>query len=346
MPHNLPDEILKEILAPPLRISENDFRFSGGTDVSPFGRTFRNSTRVLLVSKQWMRVATPLLYEGVIIRSTAQAQALALAVKCNKVLGTFIKRLRMEGGFGMDTARFIAAAPNIRELVVSLNLREGDKAGGLCDASPKMNPRRLIINPGEPGPLSTKAIHLRNVLTACIRNWPHLETLEYFDLSTVYKPFPDLFNILKPSRSIKNVVLTHCPTPVLIQLASITNLESIHLRFMTDEQIIPMDINPRLRILVQYGKRSSEEPIPVVLPCATAVAGFRLLEDIPPHVAVPIWDLIFSFATFSYDFENSRMHDNCNASWWQNRAIFTSTACSLSLVSWFFHVWDSQTAFI
>ncbi|TDL16456.1 hypothetical protein BD410DRAFT_704907, partial [Rickenella mellea] len=112
----LADEILKEILAIPLQIPDEEF----SARQSPFGQTAHNSSSLLVVNKQWMRIATPLLYEVVVIRSTKQAQALAYAIKSNKALGMFIKRLRMEGGFGKSPAQFITLAPNIREVSVTL----------------------------------------------------------------------------------------------------------------------------------------------------------------------------------------------------------------------------------
>ncbi|TDL29915.1 hypothetical protein BD410DRAFT_46665 [Rickenella mellea] len=128
----LPDEILKEILEPSLHIPDDEFSSIGRARESPFGRTARNSSSLLIVSKRWMRVATPLLYEVVIIRSTAQAQALAYAIKSNKAFGLFIKKIRMEGGFGKAPAQFIASAPNIRDIFLTLDLWSSDNPAGLC----------------------------------------------------------------------------------------------------------------------------------------------------------------------------------------------------------------------
>ncbi|TFL02274.1 hypothetical protein BDV98DRAFT_618396, partial [Pterulicium gracile] len=56
--------------------------------VSPFSiPSGFSSSSVLLVSKQWMRVAAPLLYHDIVLRSSAQAQALTRALTRHKEFG-------------------------------------------------------------------------------------------------------------------------------------------------------------------------------------------------------------------------------------------------------------------
>ena len=74
----IPDEILKEILiqVSGVIITSSEFLDTGRR--SPFFDSQHTSTSIILsVSKQWLRVATPLIYHTVILRSKAQAQALA-----------------------------------------------------------------------------------------------------------------------------------------------------------------------------------------------------------------------------------------------------------------------------
>lgn len=99
MAENLPDELVSEILSPGLRVPD-DMSLKTSA-VSPFANPASvSSSVVLLVCKAWLRVATPLLYHTVVIRSKAQAGALIPAVKGNHDPGRFIKKLRVEGGFG------------------------------------------------------------------------------------------------------------------------------------------------------------------------------------------------------------------------------------------------------
>ncbi|KAJ6524562.1 hypothetical protein B0H19DRAFT_1200314 [Mycena capillaripes] len=56
-----------------------------------------SSSAYLVVSKAWLRVATPLLYNVVAIHLKAQAQALAATLTTNPALGRFIMKSRNRG---------------------------------------------------------------------------------------------------------------------------------------------------------------------------------------------------------------------------------------------------------
>ncbi|KAJ7294071.1 hypothetical protein C8J57DRAFT_990355, partial [Mycena rebaudengoi] len=92
------DHPLSEILSPALKVRDEDF--SNTSDSSPFATYTESSSSMLLVYKDWLRVATPLLYHVVVLRSKAQAKALGESLRKNKDLGRFIKKLRVEGGYG------------------------------------------------------------------------------------------------------------------------------------------------------------------------------------------------------------------------------------------------------
>ncbi|TDL29975.1 hypothetical protein BD410DRAFT_893169 [Rickenella mellea] len=334
MAHNLPDEVLKEILAPPLVISDDEFSFAGRPKDSPFGRTPRHSSSLLLVCKQWMRVATPLLYEVAIIRSTAQAQSLAYAVKSNKAFGKFIKRLRMEGGFGKAPAIFIAAAPNIRELFVTLDLWSSDSPSGLCSVLSGMSPCRVIITHHYYELQNAKAVQLWDSLSVSVDKWSHMETLEYHSPS---EKFLDLFSYIHTMPSVKHIVLKDFDILVLTHLASTTTLETIRVTqtLLPSHQSL-IDHNPRLLKLLHFKTKTPEEAIPTVVPFTAVVAGFTPLTNVPLHVAKSIWDLIFSFATCSYDVETMLLRSSPDV-FNRSPTNLMSTALSLSMVSKFFH---------
>ncbi|KAF7319604.1 F-box domain-containing protein [Mycena chlorophos] len=81
MPVSLPDELISEILSPALKVPEK--LFSNLSPISPFAKYSVSTSSILLVCKAWLRVATPLLYDVVILRSKAQAKALGDALKLN-----------------------------------------------------------------------------------------------------------------------------------------------------------------------------------------------------------------------------------------------------------------------
>lgn len=64
MATTLPDEIVLEILSPALKVS--DELFLDTSYVSPFANYTPSTSAYLLVCKDWLRVATPLLFHVVV----------------------------------------------------------------------------------------------------------------------------------------------------------------------------------------------------------------------------------------------------------------------------------------
>ncbi|KAJ7684387.1 hypothetical protein DFH06DRAFT_1155504 [Mycena polygramma] len=141
--NSLPDEIISEILSPALKVT--DEVFSDTSDVSPFAEYSESTSAYLLVCKSWLRVATPLLYNVVILRSKAQAKALSIALSKDRQLGQFIKKLRVEGGYGPPMRIILECSPNISDLWLSLEIYSSDNSSGLCKGLPLINPTRLIL---------------------------------------------------------------------------------------------------------------------------------------------------------------------------------------------------------
>jgi hypothetical protein len=145
MAEKLPDEIVSEILTLFLKVPEELFSETRSGS-SPFVSFSESSSAALVVCKTWLRCATPLLYKTVILRSKAQAQALAAALRKNAELGKFIKMLRVEGGFGSSMGTILKSAPNITDIVISLIIRSADNTSGLAAGLNSINPIRLIIS--------------------------------------------------------------------------------------------------------------------------------------------------------------------------------------------------------
>lgn len=73
------------------------------TTSGPFWFIHLSSSVVLEVCKTWLRVATPLLYRVVILRSTARARVLCRALREEKQLGGLIKVSRVENQCGTSS---------------------------------------------------------------------------------------------------------------------------------------------------------------------------------------------------------------------------------------------------
>ncbi|KAK7001561.1 F-box domain-containing protein [Favolaschia claudopus] len=168
----LPDEIISEILSPALKVP--DELFSDPSDVSPFATYSPSTSAYLLVCKDWLRVATPLLYHVVVLRSKSQANALEKVLRANPEFGRFIKKLRVEGGYGAAMQTILeAAASTLRDLFLSLGIWSPDSTSGLCKALPRINPHRVIISdPWMHKPLKNKHFEaLLNTINSCLRTW-------------------------------------------------------------------------------------------------------------------------------------------------------------------------------
>ncbi|KAJ6495959.1 hypothetical protein DFH09DRAFT_946003 [Mycena vulgaris] len=144
MANRAPDEIISEILSPLLKHSDEVF---SDASEKPLVSGYSSST-YLLVCKAWLRVSTPLLYSVVILRTTAQASALEQVLNTNVEFGLFIKKLRIEGGFGQAMHTILKCAPNITDLFLTLLLWGSDNVAGLCKGLSLINPRRVILVDG------------------------------------------------------------------------------------------------------------------------------------------------------------------------------------------------------
>jgi hypothetical protein len=180
----LPDEIISEILSPALKVS--DELFSDTSDVSPFAKYSPSTSAYLVVCRDWLRVATPLLYNVVVLRSRSQANALEKVLETHKEFGRFIKKLRVEGGYGIAMHTILKCAPNITDIFLSLAIWSSDNTQGLCKGLPLINPRRVILveSPRVRKPLKNQNLTaLTKVILACIVKWDNMVSFYHFRLS-------------------------------------------------------------------------------------------------------------------------------------------------------------------
>ncbi|KAJ7210125.1 hypothetical protein GGX14DRAFT_626475 [Mycena pura] len=175
--NSLPDEIISEILSPALKVADDVF--SDTSRVSPFSNYSESTSAYLLVCKSWLRVATPLLYHVVVLRSKAQAKALAGALSMNNALGQFIKKLRVEGGYGLPMHTILQSAPHVSDLYLSFEIFSSDNTSGLCKGLQLINPTRLILQDKSYHPLKNKM--LLKLVDAVAQALPKWDRLSVFD---------------------------------------------------------------------------------------------------------------------------------------------------------------------
>ncbi|KAF9448839.1 hypothetical protein P691DRAFT_813495 [Macrolepiota fuliginosa MF-IS2] len=174
----LPDELLKEILAPALQVPDDSFACTSGR--SPFSNYNQTTSAYLLVCKDWLRVATPLLYSVAVLRSKAQIQALESAIESTPVLAGLIKKLRIESGYCASLLTILRGAKNLTDLCLSLEVYSSDNVAAICKGFAFVHPTRVIIydlyrnnnrNPNQ------KAQQLVKATCEYIEKWDKLTTV-------------------------------------------------------------------------------------------------------------------------------------------------------------------------
>jgi hypothetical protein len=173
MAHKLPNELIKEILEPVLDVPDD--LFHDVSDRPPFGRLDHVSAITLLtICKNCMGVAIMLLYRVVILRSKPQAYALERILQAKPHLGSYVRKLRIEGGFGEVMHKIvILLSPNVNDLFLSLDISRCDSTKGLCSSLATLNPSCVTLwEPALSDNQQTAAGRNLNASVAtCMANW-------------------------------------------------------------------------------------------------------------------------------------------------------------------------------
>ncbi|GJE97708.1 hypothetical protein PsYK624_139290 [Phanerochaete sordida] len=176
----LPEELLREILSHNLTTALDaffhfHFRWEGPARVLyvPPSR----SSHLLLVSKRWLRVGTPLLYASLRLASPEHAGVVATLFRREPGVGRAVRWLRLEGGFGRDLGHVVKLAPGIHSVYVGLEMRSRDSVAGLKHAFAALSPVCLWIE--DDAHRGNRKIHeARMLLYTHIANvWQSLKTV-------------------------------------------------------------------------------------------------------------------------------------------------------------------------
>ncbi|KAJ6501308.1 hypothetical protein DFH09DRAFT_1001493 [Mycena vulgaris] len=251
--HSLPDEIISEILSPALKVPEEVF--ADTSDVSPFAAYSESSSAYLLVCKSWLRVATPLLYHVVILRSKAQAKALGQALTANNDLGQLIKKLRVEGGYGAPMGRIMQFSPNISDLLISFEIWASDNTGGLCKGLPLINPTRVIIIDAQYRRMKNKMTsNLEDALTKAISKWDHLSTFDMPYWSRTKRAL-DIVQALAKARRLQTIIVPVYGVEWVYTALKECPLQSVEIKDAVaadDLEDLDLDDDPKLKSLLRF----------------------------------------------------------------------------------------------
>ncbi|GJE91826.1 hypothetical protein PsYK624_079770 [Phanerochaete sordida] len=149
----LPEEMIHEIirLSLPPFCPKTFLKFDRTlTVLSPTQQepgTITGPVALLSVSKRWLRVGTPLLYEGVVLRKPSHTSSVARLAKANPTVGRTIRYLRLESGSTTrELSTLVKHAPNVHTVYIEGCLRHGDSYDGLQRAMRFLRPKTLYIN--------------------------------------------------------------------------------------------------------------------------------------------------------------------------------------------------------
>ncbi|KAJ6450382.1 hypothetical protein C8R45DRAFT_1043491 [Mycena sanguinolenta] len=310
MADRLPDEIISEILSPALKVPEH--MYSDLASISPFAKYSVSSSAALLVCKAWLRVATPLLYACVVIRSTAQCRALQDALRKNPNLGGYIKKLRVEGGFSTPMHEILKCASKFTDLFLSLQIHPSDSSSGLISGLPLINPTRLILFDDLDNHMKNKAVvQLMDALEGCVKKWTNMHTL-VLPYTTRPGARESLVQSLCgfPNLKIVSFLAFHDRAPLITQLAAISTLEAIEIRARRGlkpkkkSTLAPTSKNPTLNSLLRWAEdpdapRAKRGYELAVRPATDPT--FRPLASTSALVADKIWARILFFAMLSLE---------------------------------------------
>lgn len=140
---NLPEETIHEILS----LCITPLHFFGKYDRSGYSGNppaDRRNSQLLLVSKQWLRIGTPILYRHLRLTNQERTRTVAQVLAANEGLGLAIRALRLEGGMGRELGKIVSCAPNIESLYLArYTIRYNDSLAGLRRALPHLNVKKL-----------------------------------------------------------------------------------------------------------------------------------------------------------------------------------------------------------
>ena len=121
---DIPDEILHKTLAFCLLVPIEDFclfppyRVGGKMPEEVYPR---RHAYLLLVSKRFLRIGTPLLYTSLYLWSDSQAEEIAQLLRVDSYIGEAVANLRIESrAFGKGLYSVVSACPSVKTLFLDM----------------------------------------------------------------------------------------------------------------------------------------------------------------------------------------------------------------------------------
>lgn len=148
----LPEELLRDILAYALYVPYDEFCRPPAlepvaSDLPTLKKVKRKPCRadLLLVSKRWLRVGTPLLYECLRLGRRKHARRVTKLFQENPRLGNAVRCLRLEGPYSKKLDEVVKLTPRVQTLYIDVDIESSNNVNGLLRSIPLLNPENLFL---------------------------------------------------------------------------------------------------------------------------------------------------------------------------------------------------------
>lgn len=138
----LPDELLCDILSYNLTFDLDSFFRAV---LTPEDYPSPHRSRLLLVSKRWLRVGTPLLYRFLILTKRKHTVAVACVFRAQPAIAHAVRCLRIDGGLAKDLVDVVGPAAGLHSVFINLHFKFSDRVSWMENMAKAMRPKDLYI---------------------------------------------------------------------------------------------------------------------------------------------------------------------------------------------------------
>lgn len=152
----IPEELLREILSYSLRVHPKEFlSFRQDCEAIFMVPTPEPTTKeteklpashLMLVSKRWLRVGTPLLYESVKVSTPAHLSTLRTLLSSSPEVGHAVRNLRLERVYNTELEPTLGHMPNLCALYLYVGVPSSCSNLGLLRVLPKLQVHNLYVD--------------------------------------------------------------------------------------------------------------------------------------------------------------------------------------------------------
>jgi len=244
---SLPEEVLERILA--LCIDAQTDAFA-----NPSWHTrlvSRRASSILLVNKTFLRIATPLLYNTVVIRSSHQLTTILDNVfRPNPELPAFVKTVTISGGSYNGLDEFVRLCVNLEEFDMTLDNTpwKEDMREKFTESLMGMKKIKSLVVRKDAYLTQEKPKHLMNQLSNAIAAWTSL--VRFLFLTNVYPRI----NTIGHQESV-NIKFRFAPdsttSPFVSALTTAPNLKTVRAQLpaLWNDTLLIISQNPSLRCI-------------------------------------------------------------------------------------------------